>query len=270
MAIDLGDVVALTVETRDSAGALADAGSVVLSIQLPDGTAVTPAITHTPNSGIYQVDYVTTMAGPHRVRWTASGVNTSAYADVFNVSGTFPRYLPSLAATKEQLKITGTADDEKIRGFMESATEVVERHTGMALVRRTETEDHKLSWSPTLILKRSPAVSLTSVVRVDGTITWNVNDLYLSKTSGIVTIKSPAMLFNGHIEVIYVVGMTTIPQNFVDASSMIVEHLWQTRRGVRGSARVGGTEDTVTIPGMGFAIPRPALELLGKPPPLVA
>lgn len=270
MAIDLGDVFPLTVQTRDSSGALADAGSITLTLTLPTvpATTVTPTITH-PSTGMYQVDYVTTMPGPHRVRWAATGVNTSAYADVFNVSDGNPRYIVSLAATKEQLRITGAGSDEQLRGFIESSTEVVERHTGMAVVRRTETEDHKLCQSSTLILNRAPVISLVSVIRVDGNQSWNVPDLYLSKKTGIVTVKS-GPLFNGHVEAVYEVGMQTVPSNFIDASAMIVAHLWSTRRGQRGGPRPGVMEDTVAVPGMSFAIPRAALELLGKPPPLVA
>lgn len=265
-AIDLGDVVPLTVETRDAAGALSDAGAVVLTIQLPDNSSVTPTVTHS-GTGTYAVDFTTTMAGPHRVRWAATGLNTSAYADTFTVSEAFPRYLVSLAATKEQLNISSTTSDEQLRGFMESATEVVERYTGMALVRRTEIEDHDLC-SPTrkLVLNRSPVISVTSVALVDGTFSWNVADLYVSKASGIVTALPTSSWFYGHVESIYLVGLQVIPQNYVDASALIVENLWTTRRGAKGAPRRGGAADVVDVPGMNVAIPRPALELLGPAP----
>lgn len=265
-AIDLGDVVPLTVETRDAAGVLADAGAVVLTIQLPDNTTLTPTVTHS-GTGTYQVDYTTTMAGPHRIRWVATGLNTSAYADTITVSEAYPRYLGSLAATKEQLKFTSSDSDEQLRGFMESATEIIENYTGLALVRRTETEDHDLCYSTRkLVLNRSPVISVTSVALVDGTFSWPVADLYVSKASGIVTTLPTSTWFYGHVEAVYVVGLQVIPRNYVGASDMIVESLWSTRRGAKGPPRRGSAVEMVDIPGMNVAIPKPALELLGAPP----
>jgi hypothetical protein len=46
------------------------------------------------------------------------------------------------------------------------------------------------------------------------------------------------------------------------AAQIIIEHLWQTRRGARGGPRPGGM-DTTLVHGLGFAIPNAALELLG-------
>lgn len=267
-AIDLGDVHPLTVETRDEDGALANAGAITVTIRLPDATTVTPTPTN-PTTGRYQVDYLTVQSGRHEVYWQATGVNAAAYADTFYVSEQYPRYLVSLAATKEQLKITTTAEDEKIRGIMEAATEVVERHTRSAVVRQIVVEDHAIiGYSRSLTLKRSPVISVTSVAAVDGSATWSTADLYLSKDSGIVRVTSGGQ-FCGHVEAIYVAGRSVIPSNYVSASAMIVEHLWQTRRGTRGAPRPGGMDDTVNVPGMGFAVPRAALELLGPSPSMV-
>lgn len=270
--IDLGDTIPFAADVYNPSGVLANALTATLTITLPDGSTLTPTVTNPPAvTGKYGYDYPTTQAGPHDARWsfTFTGGLTTAHTEHYDVRPATLRSLISLADAKEQLNITTTTFDERLRGFLESATEVVERHTGSAVLRRTEVEDHKISCSPTLILNRSPVISVTSVARVDGSATWNSSSLYLSKQTGIVTVKSGA-LFSGHIEVTYVAGMLVIPRNYVDAAAMIIQHLWQTRRGQRGGPRPGAMEDTVAIPGMSFAIPRAALELLGPPPPLVA
>lgn len=266
MPIDVGDTIPFAADVYDANGALANALTVTLTITLPDGTTVTPTVTNPPSStGHYGYDYATVQAGPHDSRWlfTFTGGNTAAHTEHYDVRPAATGSLISLADAKEQLKITATTWDERIRGFIASATEVVERHTRCATYRRTEIEDHRLTCpSASLILKKSPAISVTSVASVDGSITWDASDLYLSKTSGIVASKSGGW-FSGHLEVTYVAGSLIIPMNYADAAMMIVEHLWQTRRGSKGGPRVGGMDDTVMVPGMGFAVPRAALELLG-------
>ena len=267
--IDVGDTIPFAADVRDADAALANAVTVTLTLTLPDGTTATPTVTNPPAStGHYGYDYPTVQAGPHDARWlfTFAGGLTTSLTQHYDVRPTETGAIISLADAKDQLRITTTDFDERLRGFIESATRVVERHIGSAVVRRTVIEDHRFtSYSRSLVLKKSPVISVTSVASVDGSAAWSTSDLYLSKDSGIISVKSGG-LFCGHIEVIYVPGMLVIPSNYVDSATMIVEHLWQTRRGVKGAPRAGGQEDTVTIPGMGFAVPRAALELLGPTP----
>lgn len=263
--IDVGDTIPFAADVRDANGALANALTATLTITLPDQTTVTPTVSPPATTGHYGYDYPTVQAGPHDARWlfTFASGSTAAHTEHFDVRSAIPRSLVSLADMKEQLNITTTASDERLRSYIESATEVVERHTGSAVVRQIVVEDHDITgYSRSIVLKKPPAISVTSVAAVDGTATWSVGDLYLSKTSGILKIKTGGV-FSGHIEVTYVAGRATIPSNYGDAGAMIVEHLWQTRRGTRGGPRVGGMEDTVNVPGFSFAVPRAALELLG-------
>lgn len=264
--IDVGDTIPFAADVRDADGVLANAVTVTLTLTLPDGTTATPTVTNPPSStGHYGYDYPTVQAGSHDARWlfTFTGGLTTSLTQHYDVRPTATGALVSLADAKEQLKITATTWDERIRGFISSATQVIERHTGCATYRRTEIEDHRITnASPSLVLKKSPAISVTSVAAVGGTTTWDTAALYLSKSSGIVTVKSGSW-FSGHVEVTYVAGSLIIPMNYVDAAMMIVEHLWQTRRGDKGSPRPGAQEDTIVIPGLGFAVPRAALELLG-------
>lgn len=274
MAFDLGDVVPLTIDITDITGHLADAGAVVLTIGLPDGTSVTPSVLN-PSTGRYQVDYPTTQAGPHSVRWVATGANASAHTDAFDVRPGTPGYIISLASAKTQLKIpqSDTSQDEQLREFVEATAYVIENHRKEVIVRRTVIEDHFIRESASkLLLRLTPVISLGAVTTVDGGTSWNVADLHVTSATGLVVGKSSmgTVSFIGNIQVTYVAGRTIIPANYTLAARIIVQHLWETTRGnPRTGPWPGGQEDTTQIFGMGFAIPNRALQLLGKPPPLV-
>lgn len=259
MAYDLADVVPLTVTIRDSAGALADGGSVTLTIQLPDGTTATPAVSH-PSTGQYQVDYVPTMAGRHVAQWVCTGVNASGYTDTFDVRPAWPAYIVSLADAKTQLNMTTSTDDEELRFYLEAVTDVVEDILGRAVIRRTFTEEHT-AWGE-FLLNWTPVVSLTSVAAVDGSVTWNVADLHVSK-AGVVSAKPGVTAVEGEITVTYTAGESVVRSNWSLAARIIIQHLWDTQRGSQGGAHPGGLD----TPGagftrFGFTIPNRAKELL--------
>lgn len=273
MPYDLGDVVTLTEEISDSAGDPANAGTVTLTVGLPDGTEVTVPITNTP-VGHYQANYPTVQAGRHTVRWLATGVNARATTDMFDVRPASPEYLISLATAKDQCKISRTdpTQDERLREFVEAAAYVIENHRKEALIRRTVTEyQHIRTPASRLLLQVTPAISLSSVRTMDSAATWDVAGLTLTPLIGLVRGKSGQVTFSGNVEIVYVAGRAIIPANFTLAARIIVQHLWETTRGnARTGVFPGAQDDTTEIFGMGFAIPNRALELLGKPPPLVA
>lgn len=270
MAYDLADVVPLTVTIRDAAGAPADGGTVVLTIERPDGTTVTPSVAHA-GTGVYQVDYPPTMAGRHVAQWVCTGANTSGYTDVFDVRPAAPPYIVSLADTKQQLNMTGTSDDEELRRVIEAATAVVERHLDMAVVRRTVVERRSLGnptiWGSPGVLQRiplttRPILAITSVVSADGATTWNPANMRVT-ASGVVEVLAGSIVW-GPVDFTNVVGMQVIPANYTKAAEIIIQHIWDTQRGSKGGAHPAGLD----TPGAGFtsfgyAIPNRALELLG-------
>ena len=82
MPVELGDVLGtdpLAIEVHDASGALADGGSVNLTITIQDTgtTKSSPAdfsVTH-DGTGLYHVDYVVANEGLHEVRWVITGAN---------------------------------------------------------------------------------------------------------------------------------------------------------------------------------------------------
>jgi hypothetical protein len=282
VAIDVGDVYRCTFKNYSPGGGLVNATSVSLTIILPDNTQVVQNAIAPTSTGVYQYDYLTTQPGRHVAQWSGTGTsaNAGSNVEIFDVRTLTPLYLVSLAEVKNQLRITGTDDDEALRRYIEAATTAVERIRGEVAVKRSFTEEHRLpdffrgvgQVNPQMTLDRTgaprqmalnhtPVVSLTSVARVDGTMTWDTSLLHVEAATGVVDVVTGPE-FSGLISVTYVAGYQVVPAEFALAASFIIEHLWQTRRGSRGGPRPGGM-DTVQIPGIGFAVPNQAVEVLG-------
>lgn len=262
--IDLGDVMPLSVEIRDASGALADAGEITLTITLPDGTTATPSVQH-PSTGRYEADYTATTVGRHVARWVATGLNSSAYVDMFDVRPADPGGILSMSAAKAALNIpaSATVDDEEIRSLLGAVTAIVEDYRKEAVVRRTVTE--RIDVSPSrrsLVLGKAPVISVTSIS--SGAYTWPTANLEIrdAEIGEIVSTGSP---FAGDITAVYVAGRVVMPANYIEAAKIILKHLWQFQQAPGMGSRVfGGGEDiSASIAGMGYALPNRAAELLG-------
>lgn len=270
MAHDLGDIVGLSVTTSNAAGAPEEAGPVVLTITLPDQTTTTPTVAHTSGSAVYSVDFPAAQVGLHRVRWVATGANTSAYPDAFNVFPANPEYIVSLSQTLHKLRLASpsAADIEDVREYMAAATAVIERHRGEVVAPRSVTELVE-GCGQSLILPHTPVISVTSVTRLDGVSIDPTGLVVVKPNAGIVRYRS-AGWFSGLHQVVYTAGRAIIPSNYVRAALIIIEHLWQTERPF-AAGMDGAYDDSMTVVrGMGFAVPNRAIELLGKPSTMVA
>lgn len=267
MSFDLGAVVPLGTTVRDASGALANAGSMALTITLPDNTTVTVSPVTPTSTGTYAYDYPTTQAGRHIVRWVATGVNAGAYTDAFDVREAAPPLLFSLASAKAKLDIpaTSTSDDEELREFIEATTQCVEYFVG-AVVRRT-VQQVVAGGQDALVLHTVPVIAVTAVTPlVTGQETVDVGVLDVDASTGIVRRTDGTCFAAGHYRATYTAGRTAVPPNVSLAGKLILQHLWRTNYGAsRAMSSVGGGDDflaTEQIPGLGYAIPNRALQLL--------
>lgn len=270
MGYDLADPVPLSVNTRDATGALANAGSISLTVTHA-GTGTNYSLTPTnPSTGVYQATFVPSLSGYHKVRWIATGVNSSGYSDAFHVYDPTPNYLVSLVEARALLRLTSTAQDEDLRQFMEGVTEVVEDHRGETIVPRMFVEDYE-SVRPgrggaSISLLHVPVISVQSIVSVTGLYTWNVADFHIDKTTGLITSLPSSNPLYGDVTVAYQAGMSVIPMRIQNGARIIIQHAWQTRRGAAGAPLPAGMGDTTHLAGRlgwGYAIPNAALEWLG-------
>lgn len=259
---DLGDVAHLTWEVKDITGALA-ASTIAVNITLPDQTVAGPFTPANPSTGEYSYDYTTTQAGRHVVRATGTAA-TFAHTDVFDVEPAASIAIVSLASVKTQLskKPTNTADDDELRGYLLSASENIESTCGPCAVRTFTERLYATSGTRrSMWLSNVPVVSLTSMTPV---YSWSIainpaTDVTVNLGSGEVT-RLDAWPFIGDYDVAYKAGRVVIPSSLRTACSMIVQNLWDTRRGPVGVTP--GGDEMVTLPGWGYAIPSRAAELI--------
>jgi len=209
---DLGDVVPLGTTVRDANGALANAGSMALTVTQPDGTIVSESPVVPISTGTYAYDFPTVQPGRHAVRWLASGVNAGAYVDVFDVREAAPTWVISLADAKNHLKLTTTSQDEEVRKWIGATTRCVEWFVGPVAVR-TVTETHNVGQVEALALRKSPALALVSVTAVlSGGTSYDVDALDLDAANGIVRRKDGGRLY-GPLRVAYTAGRRIVPEN---------------------------------------------------------
>lgn len=268
MPFDLGAVVPLGTTVKDSTGALANAGSMALTITLPDATAVSVGPVAPASTGTYAYDYASVQAGRHLARWVATGINAGAYTDTFDVREAAPPLIISLADAKAHLNLSSaTTHDEELRGWIEAVTHLVEQYTGIC-PRSTIVEDHDIQPSGVrvLALRRTPVISITSATAVlTGGTSYTAAALAVDSRMGIVRRLDGGRLY-GPLRVTYVAGRTVIPANISAAAKIILQHLWRTQYGAsRAGTAIGGGDDflvTEQVPGFGYAVPNRALQLL--------
>lgn len=264
MPFDLGAPARLRMSVTDEAGQPADAGSMALTVRLPDGTTSVFDPVPPVTTGQYAYSYATTQPGRHSVRWVGTGANATAYVDVFDVREAIPTWIISLADARQQLKkvAADTSQDESIRRWIGATTAAVEWFVG-PVIERTVTETHTVGQVHALALRRIPALQLTSVTAVlDGGTSYDVDALDLDGGDGIVRRKDGGLL-HGPLRVAYTAGRRIVAENISAASELILQHLARTQYG-SGRPQMGTSDYDVTepVPGLGYAIPNRALQLL--------
>jgi Phage gp6-like head-tail connector protein len=267
MPFDIGDTVPLTITVRDADGNPVNANTVELTIMKPDGTNVTPApsIDNPPDdTGIYVFDYVPSVAGRYSISWLTTTPNT-AYTDIFDVRETVPRYMISLADMKSHMSITESTYDEQIRSYIEAATVACEIHRNETIVPTTKTEVIASGYQR--VLHHTPVISITTIEQVRGGLaSFDPVDFGIDNETGLVWRLNNGYM-EGPLRFTYRAGYSIIPADYVLATKIIVQHMWETQRGFgTGSTRFGVEQ---TVPGAFIhSIPWRALELLGVKAPI--
>jgi hypothetical protein len=121
---DVGDQV--TVTTTVLVANVPTDATVTVTITAPDGTTSAPAVSHT-GTGQYAATFTATMAGNYLVHWAAAGaaVGVDEYQLYVQPAGF---RIVSLRDAKDYLRKTAafTGDDNELREFIDSAGEVVD------------------------------------------------------------------------------------------------------------------------------------------------
>lgn len=154
--------------------------------------------------------------------------------------------------------------DGELALYVAAASRATESAKGLVIDPQPFVDTPTVGRAAAFLLAHSPVVAITAVASQDGSRTWAPDVLSVDATSGLVT---PSTDVSGPLRVAYTAGMDPIPENYQLAALMILQHLWESRRGAMG-VQMSGADDY--MPGPGWAIPRRALELLGLSMPGVA
>lgn len=265
--LDIGDKWYGTWSTYNSSGALANPGTVTLSITLPDATTVT-STTSTAVTGVYTATYMPTQAGRHIFAWSATGTWPQAYNDVFEVRDIADIGIISLDDAKSYLNITDTTYDDELQRFIDVATDLCENYVGVVLGRSTfaETYDGGVEF---LRLRHPSAISITSVVEGGVTLTAGT-DYYLDPTGQRLHRMGTTSLFytntwgfwqlgRQNIVVTYVSGQVKPNPRDIQGVLVTLAYLWETQRGAVGV--IGNSGDSYT-PSPTYSLPLRAQQLL--------
>lgn len=251
----LGATVALAFPTA--------AVSATLDVQLPSGEpAVVTAPERVGDELVAHYDPPT----PGRYTYLCIDSDGRAWQDVFNVRPGRSLALCSLAAAKKHLNMEDQVhvDDEELRGQIEAATGVVERHRLEIVAARQLTA--RVCGGQ--LLPRRPVIRAVSAVRVVGGAPVDVTGWEVDGETDLLTVPRTV---GSALTVTYYAGYEVIPEHFIRAAEIIAAHLWETQRmsSIGGASSVG--EDQYLTPsGLGYAIPNRAVQLLGGRPPVMA
>jgi len=287
---DLGAVYPAAIDVFNAAGVLVDPATATLTITLPDGTTTSPTVP-LPSAvpGQLRVSYITVQPGRHIVRWQTTNPNTP-FTDVFDVAEAAPPSILSLAMGKKTLQIdpANTDDDDELREMITGITKAVENYKNEVIARRQVTgESLQLdlwSWSwqhPRPRLKLTPVISLDTLISQDGAVNWlsdggalpadvSGRNLYLDSQTGIINVVRGTPI-TGWAIAGYTAGYKIIPYNYLQGSKVMLQWLWESRRGPGGLSAVIGPEELHAMTGAHpYLIPRKAQEWFGPPFPAVA
>lgn len=241
----LGDTLRFSADVYDKpvedGGVLTTAASAALVISKPDGSVVTPAPTvPAPTSpGKYLFDYVTTvggLTGTYRGAWlfTFAGGATSAYQESFEVSASLVTLDEVTAHLRAQGVLTKAADLEQLEWLAAVATDAVERDLSRALVQRTRVDLFDVECQRTIVLRRAPVLTVSSVKIGTTTLTGGEGvDWTTDKAAGLLhrgSATSCARWPEGrqYVEVTSTVGEVNPSPTARKVALNAVERMWQT------------------------------------------
>jgi hypothetical protein len=261
---------------KDLSGTLVNAGTLSLTVRKPDATTGTYASPANDSTGVYHQDIPAvdlTQLGRYQYAWTATGTGAGVSPPSgFDVYDPFEITLLSLADAKDVLakSQTSTTDDAEIMRTVAAIEASLERVTGGPVINRQIAERVDLTGAQTaLVLRKRPVVSVQSIVSVASGAAISIADIEIDTNAGIIRRKlglpfyGPFYTWLPTMTVTYTAGLgVAVPPAIEQAAGIILQHLWESQRGMSSVPRYGGEEELTTIPGLGYMIPNRAAEML--------
>jgi hypothetical protein len=255
----------------DGTYSLVNATTLTLTVQKPDATQQVYSSPVNDGTGLYHVDIPAsdlTQLGHYQIVWTSTGTAAGVQPSDFDVFDPFEAALLPLQDAQDALNepVLTPAQAAELQAYIATIETSLEGMTGGPLMNRVVTERGELDGTCTVLqVQQRPLVSVTSITPVATGIAADLSaGLDLDKSAGIIRAIGGTLAgqWNSAVTTVYVAGWgTAIPAAFNIAGRIILAHLWETQHGPSARPSMGG-QDTVLLPGWGFAIPRRAAELL--------
>ena len=275
-----GQPVRVSTTVRDATGTLVNATTLTLLVKLAavDGTWTVTGTYASPandSTGTYHQDIPVTdlaTAGHYQYTWTSTGTGAGVSFGEFDVFDPFETAVLPLQDAKDMLNIpqATTTSDAELQSWIATIESSLRGMTGGPIVNRTITAERSemMSNQTVIPVRQRPLVSVTSITSASGGAIDISGGLDLDQNAGLIRRKlglpfyGPFFQWLPQVTVTYVAGWgTAVPASFNSAARIIIRHMWDTQHGPSARPSMGGDE-TVTLPGWGFAIPNRAAELL--------
>lgn len=132
----------------------------------------------------------------------------------------------SVDQAKQHLRLTGTAEDDRLNTFVAAAAEQIAERVG-PLEPSTITEKVTATGAGVLVLTETPVISLTSLTPV---VNWTpliaVDVLDVDQPTGVVE-RIDGIPLRGRWTVVYQAGFVTVPSTITLAGLDLVMHWWR-------------------------------------------
>ena len=277
----LNQPIRVSTTVKDVTGTLVNAGALTLLVKITnaDGTTTTTGTYASPTNdgtGLYHQDIPVTdlvSAGHYQFTWTGTGTGAGVSFGDFDVFDPFEPALLPLQDAKDMLNIpqTFTTSDTELQAMIATIETSLEAYTGGPIINRTITSERAvLTGSYTVLqVRQRPLVSVTSIVSQASGVALDISaGLDIDPNAGTIRRKlgwpfyGPYFVWLPAMLVTYVAGWgTAAPAAFNLFGRIVLQHLWLTQHGPSARPGMGG-EETVVLPGWGYAIPSRAAELL--------
>jgi hypothetical protein len=260
-----------TVTNNATPPVLIDAGTLTLTVQKPD--ASTQSYTTPTHDGVgkYHQDIPTAdinLIGHYQYKWVSTGTGAGVTPGEFDVYDPFEVSVLSLQDAKNMIDIpqTTTTFDAQIYQKVATIEANIEKMIGGPIITRTIANERVkvMSGYRSFAVRYRPLVAVTSIVDVASGAAQPLTDLDVDFVTGVIRrkLQLPFWSRGPYYLITYTAGLgTAVPPAIAEAASVILQHLWETQRGMSSAPPWAG-EQTVTLPGWGFAVPNRAAELL--------
>jgi len=159
--------------------------------------------------------------------------------------------IASVDDLKQHLNMRSSTDDEELQLILDAAERVVASIAG-DWSSDTVTESVPVVGGTAILSRRPTGPVLSGGLSVGGTV---------DASAGLVTDLGGLYGAASRITVTYPVGGENAPAEVILATLIIAAHLWETQRGAAPAGPLA-TDDLSVAPGLGFAVPNRAVELL--------